>query len=185
MPYFCELTLTRHPQSPRSGVPGIDARIARTPAGGLTVSYALKGALDSLRIPQSGPARRADRLWQHTCFELFLRCAGAPAYHELNFAPSREWAAYAFTAYRKSAPLADQPLDPDVTVRISEGRLELEAVISLDRLSPALAASSLVAAVSAVVEDREGGLSYWALAHPAGKPDFHHPDAFALRLDLA
>jgi hypothetical protein len=33
------------------------------------------------------------------------------------------------------------------------------------------------------VEDRSGSLSYWALRHAAGKPDFHHPDAFALELD--
>jgi hypothetical protein len=33
------------------------------------------------------------------------------------------------------------------------------------------------------VEDVDGILSYWALRHPAGKPDFHHTDAFALQLD--
>jgi hypothetical protein len=34
------------------------------------------------------------------------------------------------------------------------------------------------------MEDAGGVLSYWALDHPAGKPDFHHPDAFALQLEL-
>jgi hypothetical protein len=28
-----------------------------------------------------------------------------------------------------------------------------------------------------------GALSYWALRHPPGKPDFHHPAGFALELD--
>jgi hypothetical protein len=28
-------------------------------------------------------------------------------------------------------------------------------------------------------------LSYWALRHAAGKPDFHHRDAFAMPLDEA
>jgi hypothetical protein len=37
--------------------------------------------------------------------------------------------------------------------------------------------------LSAVVEATDGGLSYWALRHPPGKPDFHHIDAFALQLD--
>ena len=27
-----------------------------------------------------------------------------------------------------------------------------------------------------------GAISYWALAHPAEKPDFHHPDSFVLTL---
>ena len=35
------------------------------------------------------------------------------------------------------------------------------------------------------IEDIDGGISYWALAHPAGKPDFHHPDSFALILPLS
>ena len=33
------------------------------------------------------------------------------------------------------------------------------------------------------VEAADGTLSYWALRHAAGKPDFHHPDAFALEIE--
>ncbi|MDF7777123.1 DOMON-like domain-containing protein [Sphingomonas sp. AOB5] len=36
--------------------------------------------------------------------------------------------------------------------------------------------------ISAVIEEADGTKSYWALKHPAGKPDFHHPDCFALEL---
>src|SRR3546814_10579152 len=35
-------------------------------------------------------------------------------------------------------------------------------------------------ALSAVIEETDGTKSYWALRHPPGKPDFHHPDCFAL-----
>ena len=34
----------------------------------------------------------------------------------------------------------------------------------------------------AVIEENDGRLSYWALRHAPGKPDFHHPEAFALEL---
>ena len=34
--------------------------------------------------------------------------------------------------------------------------------------------------LSAVLEETDGTKSYWALAHPPGAPDFHHPDCFAL-----
>jgi hypothetical protein len=37
-------------------------------------------------------------------------------------------------------------------------------------------------ALAAVIEDGNGRLSYWALGHPQGKPDFHHPDGFTLEL---
>jgi len=36
--------------------------------------------------------------------------------------------------------------------------------------------------LSAVIEETDGTKSYWALRHPPGKPDFHHPDCFALTL---
>lgn len=37
-------------------------------------------------------------------------------------------------------------------------------------------------ALSAVIEEAHGAVSYWALAHPSDKPDFHHPDSFILEL---
>ena len=37
-------------------------------------------------------------------------------------------------------------------------------------------------ALSAVIEEVDGTKSYWALRHPPGAPDFHHPDCFALEL---
>ena len=42
---------------------------------------------------------------------------------------------------------------------------------------------SIRLALSAVVEAADGELSYWALRHPPGRPDFHHIDAFDLQLD--
>jgi hypothetical protein len=39
--------------------------------------------------------------------------------------------------------------------------------------------------LSAVIEEANGRKSYWALAHPPGKPDFHHSDCFVLELPAA
>ena len=36
--------------------------------------------------------------------------------------------------------------------------------------------------LSVVIETLDGAISYWALAHPSEKPDFHHPDSFILTL---
>jgi hypothetical protein len=37
--------------------------------------------------------------------------------------------------------------------------------------------------LSAILEEKGGTKSYWALAHPSGdKPDFHAPDCFAASL---
>ena len=162
----------------------IEARIVRTP-GHLSLTYVAEGDLERVRIPPPREPRIAQRLWQHTCFEVFIRAGASAAYHELNFSPSREWAAFAFERYREGAPLMNQALDPRIAVRAAEGKITLEASVRLDRLSPAFADAPLTLGLSAVIEERGGALSYWALRHPAGKPDFHHAEAFALELDEA
>jgi hypothetical protein len=177
-----EVRLACHPGTRSDAVRGVTARLQRTGTGDLKVTYLLEAELPRLRIPPPRDSRIGERLWQHTCFELFI-ARRMPAYHEFNFSPSGEWAAYAFSRYRDGAPLADQALDPRVAMRIRADRLELEATVPLGHLSPQHTAARLSLAVSAVIEDAAGGLSYWALRHPPGKPDFHHPEAFALALD--
>jgi hypothetical protein len=160
----------------------VTVRLERAGAADLRVTYRLEGDLARLRIPAPARPRSGDKLWQHTCFEIFI-ARRMPSYHELNFSPSREWAAYTFSEYRIGGPLADESLDPKIAVRARAGRIELEATVRLQRLSPPLAAGKLSVGLSAVIEDSEGELSYWALRHPPGKPDFHHPETFALELD--
>ena len=36
--------------------------------------------------------------------------------------------------------------------------------------------------LAAVIEEQSGAKSYWAIAHPADKPDFHDPACFAATL---
>jgi len=60
----------------------------------------------------------------------------------------------------------------------------LDATVFWHDLMPHAAPLRLLIAMAAVVEDEGGRLSYWALRHPPGKPDFHHPDSFALELAL-
>ena len=140
--------------------------------------------MSRLRIPPPGPPRKADDLWQHTCFEAFISVKGEPAYREFNFAPSAEWAAYAFRRYREGAPLTGKGPAPRVTMRRAGDGLELDAVIGPDRLPAIAPLARLKLALSAVIEEEDGIISYWALKHPPGKPDFHHPDAFALEIQF-
>ena len=162
---------------------GIAASVCRMPGATLAVTYLLEGEIDRLCLPAPRPPRFAHRLWQHTCFEMFIARAGEPGYHEFNFSPSGEWAAYAFACYRDDAVAPCEALDPKIAMRSAATELELDASIRLDRLSPMHCDAKLSIALSAVIEDRDGLLSYWALRHPPGKPDFHRADAFALVLD--
>lgn len=176
------VNLTPHPETPSRAVRSFEVRVSRAP-GVLAVTYVLKGDLERLRLPAPGPRCIGDKLWQHTCFELFIGRDGLPSYHEFNLAPSGEWAVYAFERYRERRMLDNaKELDPQIGVRRMAKKLEIDALIHLDRLSPAHASDKLSLALSAVIEHQDGSLSYWALQHPPGKPDFHHADAFALEL---
>ena len=173
------VTLTCHPETPTDAVRGMSARVRRESAGGLAVSYVFEGDIDRLQVPAPRPPRAADRLWQRTCCELFVTRKGEPAYHEYNFSPSGEWAAYSFERYRERRAGGPAPLPPPrISLRARRGALELDASIDVD----VSCGVTLALALAAVIEDEEGKLSYWALRHPPGKPDFHHPDAFALEL---
>jgi len=178
------VTLTCHPQTPTDAVRSIAVHVGRAPGGTLAVEFALDGELGRLRIPPPRAACLTHGLWEHTCFEAFIALDATPAYHEFNFAPSREWALYAFHSYREIAPLPDARLAPEMNVRRSADRLELDALVRLDRLSAIHADTPLRLALAAVIEDNSGSLSYWALRHPPGKPDFHHPNAFVLTLEV-
>ena len=52
-------------------------------------------------IPARSAPRRAERLWERTCFEAFVAAGAGSRYYELNFSPSTEWAAYAFDGSRE------------------------------------------------------------------------------------
>ena len=171
------LTLVCHPQTPAQAIRGIDVVVSWTASGSLRLAFALETDLSRLRIPEPRVSRRADGLWRHTCFEVFVMAGQGPGYREFNFSPSSEWTAYAFHGYREEAELGIE-LDPGIGVRRTGTRLELDTELHRDFLPPG---RSLRLGLSAVIEDADGVLSYWALQHPPGKPDFHHTDAFALQ----
>ena len=173
------LTLTCHPQTPSRSIREIDVVVREAKSGSLMLSFSLVGELSALRIPEPRSPRRADRLWQHTCFEAFVMAGEGPGYREFNFSPSGEWAVYDFRGYRDGGVLENE-LTPGIVVHKTVDRLELRAEIGQDLLPQG---RPLRLGLSAVVEDAAGIFSYWALRHPAGKPDFHHTDAFAMQLE--
>jgi hypothetical protein len=64
-------------------------------------------------------------------------------------------------------------------------RYTLRASLDLDRFSSLPRDGAWRLALSAVIEDTAGRMSYWALVHPSGKPDFHHADSFAYEFSPA
>ena len=167
------VSLQQHPGSRSAAIRAIDVDIARKPDG-FVVRYRLVGAAAEVKCPMPRAPQRADDLWRTTCFEAFLARADG-GYYELNFSPSTEWAAYRFDGYRTGMrPTGDVGV-PQIEVHDDAAGYEL--VASFGTLPNATRL-----ALSAIVEDTDGTKSYWALAHPASRPDFHHAGGFALDL---
>jgi hypothetical protein len=175
--------LAGHSRGSGGATRGVDARV-EVESGHIVFRYVLRAEIPRVRIPAAKPAERADGLWAHTCFEAFIMAPGTVGYYELNFAPSGQWAVYRFDAYRKgrSSPPLDGP--PEISLRRCDDQLELDAAVSLRDLTEVTGAPCVRLALSAVVEEENGTLTYWALKHGPGKPDFHSPDGFALELAL-
>jgi hypothetical protein len=181
-------TLRLHPASLCTAVTQIEVDITRAQASRLALTYVVTGRIGDVVMPPVADAVRTDELWRHTCFEAFVRRLPGVAYYEFNFAPSTQWAAYQFSGHRSGMRVAAEIADPRIEVQSNPERYVLRASLELDELLlPASGGGRGEGAawrlgLSAVIEEVVGRQSYWALAHPQGKPDFHHSDCFALEL---
>lgn len=174
--------LVPHPETSRRTAHTIRVQLRWTDAGALALDYALCGDLACLRIPPPRAPQRADNLWQHTCFEAFVSPAGTPEYWEFNVSPSGEWAIYRFHGYRERASFDGADRAPQIAAHRVDDRLDLHVTVSLRDLPITSQSAHLRLGLSAVIEDENGAMSYWALKHPAAQPDFHHADSFSLQV---
>jgi hypothetical protein len=171
-------TLTRHPATTCEAVDGIDVALVPVRETDLRIRYTVRGDIAAVVLPRATAPERADELWKRTCFEAFVRAAGSEAYTEFNFSPSTRWAAYHFDTYREGARSADVVMPPRISVTVSPSVLVVDVALARDDLPASFCRMGL----SAVIEEAQGRVSYWAIRHPTGKPDFHHADGFAMEL---
>ncbi len=151
----------------------------------LLLQFRLSGRINDLAIPGPEEPVRTVGLWEETCFEAFLRPAGSDAYFEFNLSPSSQWAVFDFTDYRQNLRQLDVGRAPVIDCEETSEQLALAAVIDLSMLPPDVHAQDWTLGLSCVVKTKDGATSYWALAHPPEKPDFHDSNCFALTLEAA
>jgi hypothetical protein len=166
-------------------VRSLEVRAAFLADGNLAIAYLLRGDMARLLVPQESAPGRRDQLWEHTCFEAFVGIRNESAYREFNFSPAGDWAAYAFADYRQRDESVALDVAPQIASRLFAGRIEVDVVVSRETLPRTT--EPLQIGLSAVVEAADtidGRHSYWALRHPAARPDFHHRDGFLLELTL-
>ena len=177
-----QFTLVPHPTTPPAIAAlklwaNVDHAAKLGPVATTNIWFGIGAAASRFLIPEPVDPKRADDLWKTTCFEVFLRPAGADAYREWNFSPAGNWAAYDFSGRREGMARAEVGSPPYVRMEDNFTWWAVGATIATD------AAQQWQLGLSAVLEEQDGSKSYWALAHPPGDaPDFHHPDCFAAQL---
>jgi hypothetical protein len=173
--------LKLHPDSRSKAVRTVTVDVKRPQPSTIELHYVAEGDIAGIAVPPQAPSERRDELWKRTCFEVFLRRPTGSSYAEFNFSPSTEYASYGFTRYREGMNDA-LGATPEVTSSSSPTKLELHASIWIGRLGEIDPEGPLRVGVSEIIEEKDGAKSYWALAHPQGRPDFHHADSFVLDL---
>lgn len=175
--------LKLHPDSRPGAATKIEVLILRPRPGILALDYVVTGKTIELSLPSVTASSRTDELWQHTCFEAFVRAPSGGTYYEFNFVPSTQWAAYEFTGYRDGMRVVSEMSPPRIEVQTDEKFFRLRASLDLNRLPGLPGDACWHLGASAVIEETGGEKSFWALAHPPGKADFHHREGFTCVLE--
>ena len=169
------MLLTCHPDTPCSAQLFLSVDAVRNQPGSLYLRFIIDGEIDKIIVPPRRALGRTDGLWQTTCCEAFVKPVGRSEYLEFNMSPSTAWASYRFDDYRAGMREADVVPDFDRVGGIFQALFDFSG-------TPDLLETDWQLGLSVVIEEEDGAKSYWALRHPPGKPDFHHPDCFALTL---
>ncbi len=166
--------LILHPDCPAGPVTSVSAAIEATETGCRAV-FRVNGDLDAIIIPEIAEPARMDNLWQTTCFEIFWQPGGDTYYREFNLSSSTRWACYEFDDFRLNR--SDAPAGVTMQIRREGGALMVQAEIVSELPVPGKVA------LNAVIEDKQGNIQFWALAFPAGKPEFHSTACRTLQLE--
>jgi hypothetical protein len=170
--------LVPHPNFAPAQVKRVSVQWSQLRGGRLMLRYRVDGCA-SLLVPEFHGRGRADELWKHTCFELFLY-DGHGHYREFNFSPCQQWAAYAFNGYRSLSHNFEPKVAPEIKPELGE-KIFMQTVFidqaELDGVERV--------ALAAVIEEQDRRPSYWALRHNGLSPDFHDPACFTLSLGSA
>ena len=143
--------------------------------------FAVIGPPETLGLQPSGKAgERAERLWEDTCFEVFLRPVESDFYWEINLSPDGRWNFWRLEGYRTGLAAEKRVTGPTQwSCELLEGRWRMAVTFDL-RAIPELACRPIRATVAAVAAPAQGEKTFWSLVHSQDKPDFHYPDHFVL-----
>lgn len=148
----------------------------------LIVEYQLIGDLKHVQIPEQrapeGEGRRVIGLWNHTCFELFIKRRGGPDYLEFNFSPNGDWNCFYFEDYRSDIQEWRKFIAPKGIITREKRTFSARFWIPLAQLPALFQANHELGLSPAAVVLYKYHPHYFANKHPDEVANFHHPESF-------
>ena len=166
-------SLVRHPDTPAGAIHRVEAELRRV-RGGAMATFRAIGDVARLVVPAPASPERTEGLWQTTCCELFVGGPGT-SYREFNLSPSGAWAAYEFESHRTARRDVDAGIE--IETSLDTNGLTLIAKIESEFSDPAHVG------LTAVIEEVDGAIRYWATGFAPGEPDFHAAAVRSLLFD--
>ncbi|ACC80128.1 DOMON-like domain-containing protein [Nostoc punctiforme] len=145
------------------------------------IHYLLEGDLKEIAIalPSNTPSRKHE-LWKETCFEFFLGIKNSQQYWEFNLSPSGHWNVYRLDGYRQGMQKETAFENLPINVQNQADSLALALNVDLDKIISV--EQAIEVAITTVIKDRDGKVTYWALTHRGTEADFHLRDSFIIKL---
>lgn len=175
-------TFSLQPFSSTKSLPNlkIAGNIARN-GNKLAIRYTLGGDYKEIAIaPPSNTPSRKHKLWEDTCFEFFLGIKDFARYWEFNLSPTGHWNLYRFDGYRQGMQEEAAFENLPFNVQNQADGLTLALNVDLDKIISVEQAIDV--AITTVIKDKDGEVTYWALTHRGAEADFHLRDSFIVKL---
>lgn len=165
----------------KAETPPIDLSVTVDRRGNfLVLRYEMAGTIESILMAEREYPTRQMGLWETTCFECFFGVPGQDLYWEVNLSTAGHWNIFRLDGYRLG--LREELAIKELTVLIDRSAFSLETELDLSLLG--LETFELELSVTAVIADKLGGVSYWAVCHGGIEADFHLRDSFVIRINL-
>jgi hypothetical protein len=144
----------------------------------LELRYVWVDKENKIILPESPAGGRHTGLWNHTCFEAFVKPEGKGSYYEINLSVTKAWNVFSFESYREPQPPREFVGAVVQDILVKPGYLSAQVKLGGVKLE------KIKASLCAVLEQREAGVSYWAHNHADQKPNFHHLSSLTIERSL-
>ncbi|HAZ45222.1 MAG TPA: hypothetical protein DDW76_33880 [Cyanobacteria bacterium UBA11369] len=143
------------------------------------IRYEVTGELKEIALsPFSNAPARQHELWAKTCFEFFLGIKNYEEYWEFNLSPAGHWNVYHFDGYRQGMQEEVAFIKLPFTFENQADKLTLTLHVDLDKI---VAEEQLIdVAITTVIKQKNGEITYWALTHRGTEADFHLRESFII-----